>query len=310
MSRIPPKPGGTGGGSAGQGLTLNGSALDVDLITGKAGGQEIKFDTASGATTGKITSTAHATKGKWFLNDAGTITVDEANVRLGIGTASPSYPLTIIPPTAATNAFGVTLAGNGLSATTFADSNATWAHGIGAYALADGHLFWLQGTLALVLSKTIHGLYLGSTVGGDITTTTLLFVKATQTIASAAGATYDAQMFAPSTVTLSGSTNITTATGFNAANFAAPTYTSGSAVVISAAATVRISGAPIAAGSTTITKGYSLWLDAGTPRFDSSTANGAVATVLGSVGPVGSSTTVQEWLTIDINGTTRYLPCF
>ena len=40
-------------------------------------------------------------------------------------------------------------------------------------------------------------------------------------------------------------------------------------------------------------------------------ANNTVATVLGSVGPTGSHTTVQTWLTIvDSGGTTRYIPCF
>lgn len=40
-------------------------------------------------------------------------------------------------------------------------------------------------------------------------------------------------------------------------------------------------------------------------------ANGSVATVLGSLGPVGSHTTVQEWLTVkDNSGTARFIPCF
>lgn len=40
-------------------------------------------------------------------------------------------------------------------------------------------------------------------------------------------------------------------------------------------------------------------------------ANGSVATALSSVGPVGSNTTVQEWLKItDTGGTVRYIPCF
>lgn len=40
-------------------------------------------------------------------------------------------------------------------------------------------------------------------------------------------------------------------------------------------------------------------------------ANGAIATSLGSIGPTGSHTTVQEWLTIkDASGTVRYIPCF
>ena len=41
------------------------------------------------------------------------------------------------------------------------------------------------------------------------------------------------------------------------------------------------------------------------------TANGSVATALSSLGPSGSHTTVQEWLTItDTSGTVRYIPCF
>jgi len=40
-------------------------------------------------------------------------------------------------------------------------------------------------------------------------------------------------------------------------------------------------------------------------------ANASVATVLGSVGPVGSHTTVQEWIAIkNASGTTRYIPAF
>lgn len=44
---------------------------------------------------------------------------------------------------------------------------------------------------------------------------------------------------------------------------------------------------------------------------DNQIANGSVATVLGSLGPVGSHTTVQEWMAIKNNaGTVRYIPCF
>jgi P pilus assembly chaperone PapD len=41
------------------------------------------------------------------------------------------------------------------------------------------------------------------------------------------------------------------------------------------------------------------------------TANGAVATTMTSLGPTGSHTTVQEWLTVkDSAGTVRYIPAF
>jgi hypothetical protein len=140
--------------------------------------------------------------------------------------------------------------------------------------------------------------------GGQITS------LGTNTVASGASAVWDARDFQAATLTLSGSTNITTATGVNMVDVKAPTITSGSAITVTNAATVRIAGAPVAAGSTTITNKYSLWIDAGLPRIDSSSANGSVATVLGSVGPAGSNTTVQEWLTVDLGGTTRYIPCF
>jgi stage V sporulation protein SpoVS len=52
----------------------------------------------------------------------------------------------------------------------------------------------------------------------------------------------------------------------------------------------------------------------GTVQFGNAgsfSANGSVATVLGSLGPAGSHTTVQTWLTIvDSGGTTRYIPAF
>lgn len=41
------------------------------------------------------------------------------------------------------------------------------------------------------------------------------------------------------------------------------------------------------------------------------TANGSVATSVTSLGPTGSHTTIQEWLTIqNASGTTRYIPCY
>ena len=63
-------------------------------------------------------------------------------------------------------------------------------------------------------------------------------------------------------------------------------------------------------GPTGATNNYALWVDAGEVRLDATTANGTVATAMSSLGPVGSNTTIQEWLTININGTVRYIPCF
>ena len=136
-------------------------------------------------------------------------------------------------------------------------------------------------------------------------------VDASKTIASAAGAVWDGIKLAASTASITGATAITTATGFNFHAIQTPTIVGDTATcAVSLAATVYIGGAPIASTNVTIAKTYSLWIDSGMPRIDSASANGSVAVVLGAIGPAGASTTVQEWLTIDINGTTRYIPCF
>lgn len=70
-------------------------------------------------------------------------------------------------------------------------------------------------------------------------------------------------------------------------------------------------GAPVL---TTTGGDLSIQSNSGNIQFGNSgsfTASGAVATVLGSIGPTGSHTTVQTWLTIkDSGGTVRYIPCF
>lgn len=67
--------------------------------------------------------------------------------------------------------------------------------------------------------------------------------------------------------------------------------------------------------NTTVTtvEGFRL-LNTGQHKFTAASnfsANGAVATVLGVIGPTGSHTTVQEWLTFqNASGVTRYVPAF
>ena len=40
-------------------------------------------------------------------------------------------------------------------------------------------------------------------------------------------------------------------------------------------------------------------------------ANGAIATTMTSLGPTGSHTTIQKWLSmVDNTGTTVYIPCY
>jgi hypothetical protein len=61
-------------------------------LAGRAGGQTLNGDTASGGTL-KLVSSAHATKGKVLFGAAGTSAYDEVNDRLGIGTAAPGFDI-------------------------------------------------------------------------------------------------------------------------------------------------------------------------------------------------------------------------
>lgn len=91
--------------------------------------------------------------------------------------------------------------------------------------------------------------------------------------ASGASAVLDVTDYNAATVTITGSTNITTAGGFNLMVVRQPTYTSGSAVTVTNAATLVIEGAPLASGSTTITNAYTIWTKGGTSVFDTITSN-------------------------------------
>lgn len=83
-----------------------------------------------------------------------------------------------------------------------------------------------------------------------------------QAVTAGTSVTLDNYLFDSSTITMSGTTAITTATGFNFATFKAPGIT-GSATTISKAATVAISGAPNPSGSVSITNPYALWVQGG-----------------------------------------------
>ncbi len=88
--------------------------------------------------------------------------------------------------------------------------------------------------------------------------------------ASAASAVCRALYLPAATQTISGSTNITTATGYNFIEVAQPTMSAASAMTITNAATLYIADQPAAsgAGPAAITNAYALWVDNGRARFD------------------------------------------
>lgn len=105
-------------------------------------------------------------------------------------------------------------------------------------------------------------------VGTSSPSSSTLAMVASPTLASSASLVWNGAHFASSTLTLAGSTNVTTSTGLNFVKIFSPTITSGSAITVTNAATLAITAAPIAGGSTTITNAYSLWVQAGKVRLD------------------------------------------
>jgi hypothetical protein len=72
-------------------LTVGDVHTQYALLAGRSGGQTINGDTASGGNL-TLSSTANATKGRVII---GSNAIDQANNRLGIGTATPSTAIEI-----------------------------------------------------------------------------------------------------------------------------------------------------------------------------------------------------------------------
>lgn len=103
-----------------------------------------------------------------------------------------------------------------------------------------------------------------------------------QSRASAASLQWDNIKIPSNTLTLTGTTTITTATGLNKVTINKPTYTDGSAVTVQRAATLYIEDDPLPAGSVTITNPYAIWVDNGISRFDGGLKFAEAAPALGS----------------------------
>jgi hypothetical protein len=124
-----------------------------------------------------------------------------------------------------------------------------------------------DGVEALRVSPTNQNLLVGTTIDSAASKIKAVLSK---TVASAAGAVWDGLSVAASTLTLSGSTAVTTATGVNAVSIAGPSISAGSALTVSQAATFAVLGAPTGggAGPATITKSYGIWGQANNRFFE------------------------------------------
>ena len=141
----------------------------------------------------------------------------------------------------------------------------------------------------------------GTTVGG-------FTVNGSRTIASAAGAVWN-EVLIDADVSLSGSTNVTTATGFNMVTLQAPTITdAGTITSITNSSTLYIAGAPTGTGLT-LTNPYALWVDDGNVRVDLNIILGGASvtttsSISGSVNELTLAGASTSGSTLIINGTT------
>ncbi len=105
------------------------------------------------------------------------------------------------------------------------------------------------------------------------------------TIASGASATLDAISLQAGTQTITGSTHITTAKGFNYVSLYQPTLSAASALTIDNAATLYIDNAPTGAGAgpATITNAYALWVGAGASLLGGTLAVTGATTLTGNL---------------------------
>lgn len=118
--------------------------------------------------------------------------------------------------------------------------------------------------------------------------------------ASAASAVCRALYLPAATQTISGSTNITTATGYNYIEIGQPTLSAASAMTITNAATLYIADAPAAsgAGPAAISNPYAIWVDSGAVRFDGAATIGGALTQTGAL-DANSTMTLSGTLTMD-----------
>lgn len=270
------------------GLTNASGTVTNDLITGKAGGQTIVGGTANSENL-TYSSTSAGTKGKHIFGSTSGVVVDEATGNLGIGTTPASnFSLDLtkntsslwvnVKNTSTTGFTGLILQVNGTTAgnpflrLTSSSNGFSWDI---ANNMASSAQLEFKSSAAGAVSPLILLQTPGVQLGGA------------RTLASATSATWDGVDHIAATLTLSGSTAITTSTGVNANVFRAPTISAASALTVTAAATVVIAGAPIAggAGPATITNAYSVWVQAGASRFDSRIL---VAKTAGSTGGTAS----------------------
>lgn len=163
-------------------------------------------------------------------------------------------------------------------------------------------------TTASTLTNAINVDIGGAPGSGNANTTILnpssLRIGGSATYLSNASLSYKNVLLASHTVTLSGTTTVTSTTPQSQLSVGTLTLTDASSCTVDFAASVYITGPVVAAGSVTITNSYAFWSDSGNNRFDGnviiggalaagSTASGVLALSNGATAPTTSVDLVQ-----------------
>src|SRR6185436_15976539 len=207
-------------------LSIAVGGTDYVVPGGVAGGQTIKGGTAAGENL-TLQSTANATKGQTVIGVSGTdVNIDEVNHRFGLGVAAPE---TTVDIAGAISARGT----NTISSAVDRIFMAYESGAVGGMAANSGRIeasrfgtfreLYLRGANVILQAGGSSAPYpLKAWSTGNVTinnntdvATSALRVSGARTVASGASAVWDGVDFIASTLTISGSTNITTAAGVN-----------------------------------------------------------------------------------------------
>lgn len=185
-----------------------------------------------------------------------------------------------------TNFVSAQLAYSDLSGTPTIPAGANPTASVGLSAVNGSAATFLRSDGAPALSQAIAPAWTGQHTFSEA-----------RSIASGASAVLDDVNVSAQTTTVTGTTQITTAKGFNKVSIYRPTYTDGSAVTIDQGASLYIENSPLASGSVTLTNAYALWVDNGTTRLDGTVIIGTLTGLLKAAsGTVSAATAGTDYL--------------
>lgn len=282
--------------SSGIEIVGNNAAADTSV-------PDIALRTTVTRTAGNLLEVQDNTVARFRVGFWGGVTIQQKARTSGLGT---SLTITNNNHTAQTLSTEI----NNISSSTYTRQ---WATGA---LTTQREILWAQPTYSAVGASTFTtamGMDLQPpTAGTNVTITNLygLSVGTDVTVgASAAGTTYRAIRTAAHTLTLTGTTQVTSTCGVAGLVINQITVTDASAVTVDAAASIYVADAPVAAGSVTLTNKYSIWADAGLARLDagvvfagsgqSTLSNYTTTTFTPTVSLVGGAANVTPVYTIN-----------